>query len=465
MKLPSFSPRSAHTLLYITPDKTFRIDTDRKGVVIGTLQTIEVTCESAGGLPYCLETIAKQTDKLGRKLWLLYSHLNTYSLSLPSIQVEGVGDEILEQALQFEYEALTGNSAMKSQLAYRFIGEADEMSNYWITVVARETLTKLITQAKKAGCKWGGLMHPGGLPELLSAHEQPSWLRIETWATEIYALTEKPDTGFSLQVIPMSNNANWQAELEQWVQDIGRVEQSETIMGFTIEYLSPTDKIYHFNKNEDLLFWLSLWAKHLAVKFTGDIPLLKEQTKVNMDLVYMLGTGFSALLLCGAHFTWNLYLKNQFEQDYQYIKQVDKEMNDLRKAIIANKEKTAELQKQLDTLGGNISIIPYAIASLQKRPAELLYRLATGSPEDLIIERIRSEQDKVVISGVALQPQLANELTEKIEADLRKVSWLVNPPTKKDMAIFEQGGPWSFEIVLDDEGLQGFAKQPAEKAK
>ncbi len=459
MKLLSFSPRPAHTLLYITTDKTFRIDTDRKGVVIGALQTIEVSCESSGGLPYCLETVIKTGDKPGRKLWLFYINLHSYTLHLPSVQVEGVGDEILEQALRFEYEALTGNSAMKNQLAYRFLGEADEMSQYWVTVVARETLTKLVAQGKKAGCKLGGLMHPGGLPELLSASEQASWLRIETWSSEAYALTEKPDTGFNLLIIPINNNANWREELRHWLEETGRVERSEAIMGFAIEYLPETDKIYHFNKTEDLLFWLGFWAKHLAVKFAGDVPLLKEQSGANKELLYIMGSGMSALLLCCAHFTWNVYQKNQFEAEYLDLQQVEQEMADLRKTIVSNQDKSRELKKQLADLGGNISIIPYAIASLQKRPAELLYRLANGSPEDLIIEQISSDRDKVIVSGVALLPHLPNDLAEHIEANFKQVSWLVNPPTKKDMAIFDRGGPWSFEIVLDDKGLQGFAKE------
>ncbi|MCK5190758.1 MAG: hypothetical protein KAR12_11955, partial [Methylococcales bacterium] len=54
---------------------------------------------------------------------------------------------------------------------------------------------------------------------------------------------------------------------------------------------------------------------------------------------------------------------------------------------------------------------------------------------------------------------LGNILAGNIEAPLAKVGWKVNPPTKKEMNIFDNGGPWSFEMVIEDLGLEGFVEQ------
>ena len=161
MQLPSFTKRPPYTLLYITEVKTFRIDCDRNGVMLGEIEVIDAYCESASALPIAIDDVLMLSSALGKKVWILYVRLNTFQLTLPAAQVENVDDEILQQALQFEYEALTGNSLTNNQLAYQFLGTDDEMSSYWLNIVAKETLTDLTAKLKKASCKLAGLTHPG----------------------------------------------------------------------------------------------------------------------------------------------------------------------------------------------------------------------------------------------------------------------------------------------------------------
>jgi len=108
MKLPFKQSRPAHSLLYITEAKTFRIDTDRRGVMQGDVTVTELRCDSANSLPAALTELFAESAPLGKTVWILYARLNTYLLNLPSVQVEGVETEVLEQALLFEYESLSG---------------------------------------------------------------------------------------------------------------------------------------------------------------------------------------------------------------------------------------------------------------------------------------------------------------------------------------------------------------------
>ena len=99
MKLPFVNARPAHSLLYITEAKTFRVDTDRRGVIQGDVEVIEFRCDTANGIPATLEHIINNSPVLGKKVWLLYVRLSTSLLNLPTIQVSGVEEEVLEQAL------------------------------------------------------------------------------------------------------------------------------------------------------------------------------------------------------------------------------------------------------------------------------------------------------------------------------------------------------------------------------
>ena len=458
MQLPNFSKRPSHTLLYITEVKTFRIDTDRKGVMAGDVQVIEAKCESASALPSAIDSIINESSALGKTVWILYARLNTYQLTLPAVQVAGVDDEILQQALQFEYEALTGNSLSKSQMAYHFLGTTDEMSSYWINIVATETFSQLTAKLKKASCKLGGLTHPGGFPGLLSGSDNAGWLRIECWPNVAFALSKNPEQGFGLQIFPIGADTDWQEQIDHWMLETGSVDKSEAIMNNQLEFIPTTDENYHLTLDGALVFWMAQWVQYLATEETPGIPLLNTKTRINMELVYMVGGGAAALLLCGSHALWMVYQTNDAVYQFEQLTKAEKDLKSYRDGLNKNRDKLTDLQKQVDTIGGNINVIPAALKGLQQRPAKLLKHLAEDSPEDLVIEEIKFEGSHIIISGVSLQATLSNILAGEIEVPLAKVGWKVNPPTKKELNIFENGGPWSFEMIVEDLGLVGFVE-------
>ena len=457
MKLPFTSVRPAHTLLYITEAKTFRIDTDRRGVIQGQVEVIEVRCDKSIGIPGALEHIIDNSPVLGIKVWLLYVRLSTYVLSLPSVQVAGVEDNVLEQALLFEYESLSGQSVTHSHIAYQFVSEADEMSSYWLILLAKETFSKITEVLKSARCNLGGIAHPGGLPFLLSADDAPSWLRIEAWSNTFFALSKNPETGFSMLVIHPDQSPNWKDELDHWMLDTGDVDKSEAIVNNKIEYLPETQESLHLKLDGALAFWMGLWADYLLNSDEVRVPLLNVQRKINLDLLSMLGGGGLALALCVGHFTWNLYLRNDYEYQVTQLTAAEKDIKAAREGLNKTRDEAAKVQKKIDILHANVEVIPVAMAALQRRPMALLGSLSRHTPEDIIIESISvDEQLHIVINGVSLQPQLINQLASSVQTDFALLGWHANAPTKKDLLAFADGGPWEFSLVLVDQGLQGF---------
>ncbi|MGR9046995.1 MAG: hypothetical protein ACU83N_17085, partial [Gammaproteobacteria bacterium] len=434
----------------------FRIDTDRKGIIKGDLEILEIACDKPGKLPATLEQIAGQSSPLGRKVWVLYARLDTYELSLPSVQVEEVDSEVLEQALQFEYEALTGNSLSKSQLAYQFLGNDDDMSHFWINLLASETLAELMEVLKKNRSSLGGLGHPGGLPVLLSGGNASNWLRVECWPNTVFAMAKTPERGLTLQILYTEQNDHWQAEINQWLLETGEVDKSEAIMNNQIEFIPATDENYQLTLDSALIFWMGQWAQHLIEQEGAGIPLLNKKTTVNKELVYMVGSGAGALLLCVSHFTWMLYQTNQYEYEFEQVTQAEKDMKSFRDGIGKNQDELAKLQQDIATLGDNADVIPKALGAFKLRPAELLKNLAESSPPDIVIEDIKVLDGGLAVTGVSLISGLSNRLASAIDQPLARIGWKVNSPTKKDLGLFEGGGPWAFEILIGDEGLKGF---------
>jgi len=460
MKLPFISARPAHTLLYITEAKTLRINTDRYGVMLGEIEVIEARCDTSSGIPAALEHIIDNSPRLGKKLWLLYVRLPTYLISLPSVQVDGVETAVLEQALLFEYESLSGQAVAHSHLAYHFVAEADEMSSYWINLLAKETFTKITEVLKKTRCKLGGITHPGGLPFLLSGKDIPSWLRVETWTDTCFALTKNPESGFSLEIFHPEQNSNWQDELDHWIVDTGQVDKSEAVFNNKIEYLSEINESYHLTLDGALIYWIGLWADYLVNTKDPAVPLLHARRKINLDLLSMLGGGGFALALCVGHFTWNLYQRNDYEYQITQLEAAEKDIKLARDGVNKTRNESGKLEKKLQLLRKNVKVIPVAMEALQRRPMALLLGLSKHAPEDLIIESVGVNEDaQLVITGVSLEPQLINQLASNVKADFALLGWQVKTPQKTDLLLFNQGGPWEFQLVLIDDGLEGFVKK------
>lgn len=459
IKLPGLSKRPAHTLLFITEAKTFRVDVDKAGVLLGSAEIIAVACPSPARLAECVSTIAADSRPLGRKTWLLYTDLPIALLSVPSMQVEGVDDATLMQALQFELEGLTGQSSQDMQLAYRLLSNQDEMSSYWVSQINQLHFEDTHKAVKKAGSTLAGLLHPAALPLSLENPDRQDWLRMECWPAQLAALRNHPEHGFNIRLFSFENR-HWKTELEHWLTEQGEPPHSETLFNATIELLPGTAFYLHLNEAERIAAWLQMWASVLVKKDLPAVPVLRYQSKLNKNLLLMASGGSVALLICAGHLSWHLYQANHFTLRFEALKKVETSMTSLRKTLTDAHDKRDKLKAKIDQLKVDSETLPKLIAGIQHRPAQLLEALARGRPENLLVESIAVDKDEVKISGISLDATSANELSNYLEKQLSKLGWSVIAPTKKNLELFDGGGPWDFEIKLLDLGADGFNKKP-----
>jgi Tfp pilus assembly protein PilN len=459
IKLPGLSKRPAHTLLFITEVKTFRVDVDKAGVMFGSAEMIAVACPSTAKLAECVNTITADSRPLGRKVWVLYTDLPIASLSIPSMQVEGVDEATLMQALQFELEGLTGQSSQDMQLAYQLLSNKDEMSSYWVSQINQLHFEDVQKAIKKAGSTLAGLLHPAALPLSLENPERQDWLRMESWPDQLVALRSHPEQGFNIRLFSFDSR-HWKTELERWLTEQGEVEYSETLFNKTIELLPETAFYLHLNDVERIAGWMQVWAGVLVKKDLPAVPVLRYQSKLNKDLLLMASGGSVALLICAGHLSWHLYQANHFTFEFEALQKVETSMTSLRKTIIDAQGKRDKLKAEIDKLKVDSETLPKLIKGIQHRPAQLLEELARGRPENLLVESIAVDKDEVKISGISLDATSANELSTYLEKQLSTLGWSVIAPTKKNLELFDGGGPWDFEIKLLDLGADGFNKKP-----
>jgi Tfp pilus assembly protein PilN len=457
LKLPNISKRPAHTILFVTEAKVFRVNTDKTGIQLGSTEEIDATCSSPNRLADCINKLSMLSSPLGHKVWILYIGLPISLLSVPTAQVAGVDEATLSQALQFEMEGLTGQSSIDTQLAYTLLKEQDEMSTYWVCQINQLHLEDLYKAVKKAGSSLGGLIHPAAQPLSLENPENQDWMRIECWPDQVVAVSNHPSSGFSVNVFPFDNR-HWQIDLEQWCAGQQEATHTETLINNQIELIPSTDFSLHLRDAELAAVWMRGWASLFVKKTPPGVPILRYQSKVNADLVLMGSGAAAALFICLSHFVWHLYYTNDLKAKFTVLQQTETSINSMQRSLSDTLAKRANLRAKIDKVKEDSQVLPQLIKSLQLRPAALLETLSQGRPENLLVETISVDQDEVIITGIALDATSANELSNYLEKQLSVLGWSVIAPAIKNLEIFAAGGPWDFEIRLLDQGIEGLTK-------
>lgn len=460
MNLPFLKKRPAHTLLFITEAKTFRIDVDKTGVIIGQPEMIAFKCVNTSALAECVSFISTNSSPLASKTWLLFVRLPISLLSIPSMQVQGVDEATLLQALQFELEGLNGQRPQEQLLAYQLLSDKDEMSQFWISQTDKIHFDEAYQAVKKAKSRLEGLLHPAALPKALHNWEEPDWLRFECWSTQLVALRNHPENGLDMQIISFDDRY-WQSQLEKWFELQGQTEHTETLLNNKIEMLPHTSITVHLSDIEPVANWLSLWAQFLINNDSLSVPVLRHHSKVNADLLLMASGGVGALLIVLSHAGWNLYQTKNYTQQVENLTKVETSINAARKTVNEDREKIEKLKVRIENLKKTSNVLPDLTKGIQNRPAKLLEALAKGRPENLLVETLLSEKDEIKITGLSLDAISANTLSSYLETELKPLGWLVAAPTKKNLEVLKEGGPWEFEIKLTDLGMDGFNAKPS----
>ncbi|WP_022949838.1 hypothetical protein [Methylohalobius crimeensis] len=455
-RLPQ-SARPRHTLLYITAERTYRADADGHGKLLGEVEEYDKVCEGVDYLPETVEYVLGKR-KPARRVWLLFDRLESYSLALPTAQVHGIGAAALTQALCFELEAITGVSVINRQLGYTLCASDDEMRNYWISLIPQRIYDRLQTAIRGLRARLGGVLHSGGLPRPLTEGGEVPWLRLEYWPDcAIGVRLLHPGEAPEVLVVPLEGAGGWQAEVEEWVADHASVSLREQLTaGHTLSLGSEENQTdLRFDRQQDLQLWLSAWARALVEGEELHIPLIQESRGIDREIAYMVASGALALTVVAAHAGWHTYRKLDYQARTDELKGLEKQIKSLRDGLKSRQDRLDGIQQNMAKLEQHFAHFPELMERLRRRPVRLLENLARQRPEELVLTAIERGESRWIVRGVSLRFDAPNFYATALEPLLEADGWQVAPPTKTDLEMFAQGGPWRFDLVLTDSGLEG----------
>jgi Tfp pilus assembly protein PilN len=140
-------------------------------------------------------------------------------------------------------------------------------------------------------------------------------------------------------------------------------------------------------------------------------------------------------------------------QKAEQLAQVKKEGDGLR-------TKRDKLRAECDRLSADLDNCRRVMLSQRLRVARLLAVLAQQDPDQLVLEKITGSGDHVVLYGLSLRTEAVNALAKILNSELGPLGWQVQVPNEKAREMLMGGGPWQFEVHIQD-AAPSAASKPA----
>lgn len=453
--------RPASTLLCFINNRFIRVDLNDKGGRVGDPLRLPLECDTITDLPLALTEALKGTQPIGRHLWLLHDGLPNHTVEVPVGQVVGLSDEQVNQALLFELQELTGVVTTNLQSSHVLLSQVEGQNQYWLSHAPKTLIAQLRRTAKEYGCRFDGLLHPAGLPYAVAAENQErAWARLEIWPDVMVGLNGDHSGRCNAWVMQAgAKPKRVQTEVERWRSKLGDKLHWETLGdGLAVDFLPPTALAINLDQDDTLFRWLEAWGQTLVKALPTHIPVLAPPEDPNRERWLMAAAAAVALAVCLGHLGWQQHRQSRLAPDRAFLKRSQAQISGMEMELTRYKKQHDELIKKLDP-GMRVQAVatPEVLAALRKRLAVLMRAVAVNSSDGIVIEEIHTKPNALIVKGVSLDAAEANKLASALEAQLGGLGWRIEQPRKKDLALDAHGGPWEFEILLDDAGPAGFA--------
>lgn len=450
------------TLLFVSAERTLRLDADGDGTLLCEVQEFPLACDTPERLAALVEAALAAGGPPEQAVWVLYDGLALHTLMLPAAQVAGVEGDALLDALRYEVEA-AGLVPAGMDLAVAKVASADGMTTFALCLAPADLAESLRRAVRRCGARLAGLGHPAGLPESLSGAE--TWQRLEYWPALTVGVAGAPGARRWIHAFPAGTPGGAsRKEIERWRRIPPPHAVAESLNSRDVLELDTESATgFLLIREGDRQRWLHAWLKVLQRTETQELALFRPVVKPVPEPVWMTLLAVVALLVCLGHYAWHTHQIHAAQTQTETLKKTEADMKTVQDGLKKDEEERGKLEQVSRMRRDNQAAIPQVVQALRQRFARLLYELAMQRGDAVAVESIVSSREGTDVAGVTVDTYEANRLATSVTAGLGRLGWRVEQPTREDLKMFGDGGPWRFAIRLRDEGLAGFA--PAAGAK
>jgi hypothetical protein len=449
--------RAATTIVLVTRQDLVRADFT-SGPNPDLLELVVQPRPDLPDLAALVETALLLGPKPGRQVWVLSSDFWTQTLGLPAGRSAGLSDNDIANALNFEAEGYSGQAAFDSIVAH-VPQEGSATEKVWWIVQARVTdrdATEVIV--RRAASRLAGITHPGGVPRPVNAEpaSRSLWMRAELWADTVICLQGHVQGGAAVQVFNSAPQlGQWQVEWERRRKTAAAGTREELLVdvGVAEPPTSDSQSVTRLDDENGLRVWLTTWAAVLAAK-TPAVPLVKPPRRpmsVGQRRGLAVAFGLIAAIACASHY---ILLDGSIKNTQDRLRAA----NEPGQRLSAMQKQYKEFQAKAEQSKTHKEKLDWQIVRLdsqRQRLARLFACFCEHCPEDLFVEKIENHGGEPCVFGVCWEPELADQLANKLSHVLPECGWKVETPKKTTQALVPGGGPCKFELqfrIFDSQG-------------
>jgi Tfp pilus assembly protein PilN len=179
-------------------------------------------------------------------------------------------------------------------------------------------------------------------------------------------------------------------------------------------------------------------------------PAMWRRVELWPGAIVCLAAAAVCLALCAGHYLAVESIRRAQVAETARLRQPTEQLVQLKKEGDGLRTKRDKLRAECDRLSADLDNCRRVMLSQRLRVARLLAVLARQDPDQLVLEKITGSGDHVVLYGISLRTESVNALTKILDSELGPLGWQVQVPNEKAREMLMGGGPWQFEVHIQD---------------
>ncbi len=386
-----------------------------------------------------VKALVQSAQPLGRRVVVLSNAVNSHLISIPRASVAQMTPDEIDNALRFEVETLSGIEI--EDIALVRVEAYDDLSGdvrFWVNVVRESEFNEIADWVKNQGVRTVELAHPAGF----GSNSQSSENFRELWGNTAFQFDAK-----SRKLV----------EFHRVVASVASDEPTSKFdLGWPNEILGidGTAIAHDLSTLAELEGWFQSIASQIFENHSGVPILRRKRAASSFDWRPLLATGLICAVLVGCIFHRN-WLQTQIANTIQLTEEVAlpnarKKRDDTETLKLL--EQLKEQESEALRINNELKRVKFFYDNQRDRLAHLLKMVGELRTTEMVVQEFTNDPNGMVVAGITLNGEAAPLLANRLKLLAAPLGWKVSGANQKGQQKMVSGGPWTFQILLEDVG-------------
>jgi Tfp pilus assembly protein PilN len=293
-----------------------------------------------------------------------------------------------------------------------------------------------------------------------------AWQRVELWPGAIVCLAAGGDGGLRVHVVNSDPRPDrWRRDADSWNDRPAAGKHREWLHATAAVEPDelPAEGRVCLAESSCAERFLRAWALELSAG-AERVPLIRPAKRPMSAAKRRALAAVAAavcLVACAGHYLVVETIRRARVAETARLRQPAEQLAQLKKEGDGLRGKRDKLRAECDRLGADLNNCQQVMRFQRLRVARLLAVLARQDPDQIVLEKIEGSGDHIVLHGVSLRPEAVNALAKTLSSELGPLGWQVQVPNEQAREMLVNGGPWQFDLHIQDAAPPPATGKPA----